>query len=175
MFAAGGVEEDIVKCMGKTYLGEFHLRGRELRAKGQNRVGNMLIPNNNYCAFEAWMQPVLDRMLEEQKAGTSWTPSKMIKRLGQEINDESSVYYWCAFFAECIAIADNTTRNTAYEQILSDVDALTYTSVSHENPLDASYSKFQIRAMNNLSIQIESAKRPTHGWTCIHNASSAAR
>ena len=26
--------------------------------------------------------------------GMNWTPSKMIARMGKEINDESSVYYW---------------------------------------------------------------------------------
>jgi deoxyhypusine synthase len=78
-------------------LGEFHLVGKELRAKGQNRIGNLLIPNDNYCAFEAWMQPILQKMHEEQnQAGKAWTPSKMIKRFGECINNESSVYYWCA-------------------------------------------------------------------------------
>ena len=28
--------------------------------------------------------------------GTLWTPSKIITRLGLEINDESSIYYWAA-------------------------------------------------------------------------------
>lgn len=94
--AAGGVEEDLIKCMGKTYLGAFNLHGRELRLKGQNRIGNMLVPNNNYCAFEDFMTPLLTEMLQEQEAGgVSWTPSKMIRRLGERIDDESSVYHWC--------------------------------------------------------------------------------
>lgn len=94
--SAGGIEEDLIKCLGSTYLGSFSLRGADLRAKGLNRVGNLLIPNNNYCAFEDWINPILDSMLEEQnKKGTIWTPSKMIHRFGKEINDESSVCYWC--------------------------------------------------------------------------------
>jgi deoxyhypusine synthase len=28
--------------------------------------------------------------------GTIWTPSKMIQRLGKEINHPSSIYYWAA-------------------------------------------------------------------------------
>jgi deoxyhypusine synthase len=65
-----------------------------------NRIGNLVVPNNNYCAFEDWLIPILDTMLEEQEAskGTEeelhWTPSKVIHRLGKEINDERSVYYW---------------------------------------------------------------------------------
>jgi deoxyhypusine synthase len=30
-------------------------------------VGNLLVPNNNYCKFEDWVVPILDQMLEEQK------------------------------------------------------------------------------------------------------------
>uniref|UniRef100_A0A8V5GUU2 Deoxyhypusine synthase n=2 Tax=Melopsittacus undulatus TaxID=13146 RepID=A0A8V5GUU2_MELUD len=39
--------------------------------------------------------PILDRMVEEQETqGTKWTPSKMIARLGQEIDNPESVWYW---------------------------------------------------------------------------------
>ena len=41
--------------------------------------------------------PILDRMVREQKEeGMVWSPSKMIQRLGEEIKDESSIYYWAA-------------------------------------------------------------------------------
>lgn len=99
---AGGIEEDFIKCLGPTYLGSFATPGAALRAKGMNRIGNLVVPNDNYCAFESWIQPILDTMLEEQEASKSglederlhWTPSKIINRLGKEINDERSVYYW---------------------------------------------------------------------------------
>ncbi|XP_053672616.1 probable deoxyhypusine synthase [Anopheles nili] len=94
---AGGVEEDLIKCLAPTYLGSFELAGRELREKGINRIGNLLVPNENYCQFENWVTPILDEMLEEQKSkGTLWTPSKVIARLGEKINDETSIYYWAA-------------------------------------------------------------------------------
>uniref|UniRef100_A0A3P8YMD2 deoxyhypusine synthase n=2 Tax=Esox lucius TaxID=8010 RepID=A0A3P8YMD2_ESOLU len=92
---AGGVEEDFIKCLAPTYLGEFSLSGKELRQKGINRIGNLLVPNDNYCKFEDWLMPILDKMVQEQKdEGTHWTPSKMIHRLGKEINNPESVYYW---------------------------------------------------------------------------------
>ncbi|XP_049416574.1 deoxyhypusine synthase-like [Epinephelus fuscoguttatus] len=92
---AGGVEEDFIKCLAHTYLGEFSLPGKDLRLKGINRIGNLLVPNDNYCKFEDWLMPILDQMLLEQKTeGTKWTPSKMIHRLGKEINNTDSVYYW---------------------------------------------------------------------------------
>ena len=52
--------------MAPSYLGEFTLRGAELRKKGINRIGNLLVPNNNYCQLEEWILPVWDKMLEEQ-------------------------------------------------------------------------------------------------------------
>ncbi|KAL2024317.1 hypothetical protein VTK56DRAFT_8799 [Thermocarpiscus australiensis] len=97
---AGGIEEDFIKCLGDTYMSSFSAVGAELRAKGLNRIGNLVVPNSNYCAFEDWVVPILDKMLEEQEAsrGTehevNWTPSKVIHRLGKEVNDERSVYYW---------------------------------------------------------------------------------
>lgn len=104
---AGGIEEDIIKCLAPTYVGDFTLPGKGLRDQGMNRIGNLLVPNDNYCKFEEWMVPILDKMLEEQqeahsKAGEAGldadalilTPSKFIDRLGKEINDESSVLYW---------------------------------------------------------------------------------
>uniref|UniRef100_A0A8C9RNS6 deoxyhypusine synthase n=2 Tax=Scleropages formosus TaxID=113540 RepID=A0A8C9RNS6_SCLFO len=92
---AGGVEEDFIKCLAPTFLGEFNLQGKELRQRGINRIGNLLVPNDNYCMFEDWLMPILDQMVQEQKTeGTQWTPSKMIHRLGKEINNPDSVYYW---------------------------------------------------------------------------------
>ncbi|VEU20419.1 DEKNAAC101380 [Brettanomyces naardenensis] len=105
--SAGGIEEDIIKCLAPTYMGDFALPGKDLREKGLNRIGNMIIPNENYCKFEDWMNPILDKMLAEQtesakKRGAEsldadapfWTPSTFIDRLGAEINDETSVLYW---------------------------------------------------------------------------------
>uniref|UniRef100_A0A1B6I1W8 deoxyhypusine synthase n=1 Tax=Homalodisca liturata TaxID=320908 RepID=A0A1B6I1W8_9HEMI len=94
---AGGVEEDLIKCLAPTYIGDFHLKGSSLREKGLNRIGNLLVPNDNYCLFEDWIMPILDTMLEEQKKNkVTWTPSKVIERLGLEIKDPSSIYYWTA-------------------------------------------------------------------------------
>ncbi|KAG8367285.1 hypothetical protein BUALT_Bualt16G0056500 [Buddleja alternifolia] len=92
---AGGVEEDLVKCLAPTYKGEFSLPGAVLRSKGLNRIGNLLVPNDNYCKFEDWIIPIFDQMLDEQSSqNVLWTPSKVIARLGKEINDESSYLYW---------------------------------------------------------------------------------
>ncbi|KAL7067281.1 putative deoxyhypusine synthase [Cryptosporidium serpentis] len=94
--SAGGVEEDFIKVHGNTYLGDFSMKGSYLRNKGWNRIGNLLVPNQNYVDFESWLQPLLDEMLEIQKKDSfNWTPSKMINFLGKKINNEQSLYYWC--------------------------------------------------------------------------------
>eukprot|EP01089_Gocevia_fonbrunei_P020036 TRINITY_DN7304_c0_g1_i3.p1 TRINITY_DN7304_c0_g1~~TRINITY_DN7304_c0_g1_i3.p1 ORF type:complete len:373 (-),score=57.74 TRINITY_DN7304_c0_g1_i3:43-1161(-) len=93
---AGGIEEDIIKCKHPTYLGSFELPGGELRSKGINRIGNLLVPNSNYCFFEDWTMPIFDKMLAKQKSkGKIYTPSSMIRLFGKHINDPSSIYYWC--------------------------------------------------------------------------------
>jgi len=116
--SAGGIEEDFIKCMAPTYMGEFWLRGADLRAKGLNRIGNLLVPNGNYCKFEDWIDPILDQMLKEQvENGVRWTPSRMIHRLGKEINDERSVYYWCwknDIPVYCPALTDGSIGDMIY-------------------------------------------------------------
>lgn len=93
---AGGIEEDFIKCMAPTISGDFHLSGTQLRNEGINRIGNLLVPNDNYCKFEDWIMPIFDKMVDEQNNDSSinWTPSRIINRLGKEINNPESVYYW---------------------------------------------------------------------------------
>ncbi|VDN32579.1 unnamed protein product [Dibothriocephalus latus] len=95
--SAGGIEEDFVKCMAPFYIGDFSKwTGATLRSLGINRTGNLLVPNTNYVSFEDWLIPIFDQLLKEQnEQKINWTPSKIIDRLGKEINNEDSVYYWC--------------------------------------------------------------------------------
>ncbi|KAE8383795.1 Deoxyhypusine synthase [Aspergillus bertholletiae] len=127
---AGGVEEDLIKCLAPTYMGSFTAPGAGLRAKGLNRIGNLLVPNSNYCAFEDWLIPILDKMLEEQEAAKKkaqqtgdeedelhWTPSRIIERLGREINHEDSVLYWAArnnIPIFCPALTDGSLGDMLY-------------------------------------------------------------
>ncbi|EGC38738.1 hypothetical protein DICPUDRAFT_75703 [Dictyostelium purpureum] len=115
---AGGIEEDFIKCLAPTYMGDFALKGQELRRKGLNRIGNLLVPNDNYCKFEDWIMPILDKMVEEQKTnGTLWTPSRVINRLGKEINHEDSIYYWAwknNIPVYCPALTDGSIGDMMY-------------------------------------------------------------
>lgn len=135
---AGGIEEDIMKCFQPTFMGDFKLNGKELRKKGINRIGNLLVPNKNYCEFEDWVTPLIVKMHEEQDEkwaewakemstrdkddGSTptkfvWTPSKMIRRLGNEINNEDSVLYWAAkndIPVLCPALTDGSVGDMLY-------------------------------------------------------------
>lgn len=103
---AGGIEEDLIKSLrldsgskAETYIGSFRLSGAELREHGMNRIGDLLVPNENYCKFQDWLLPILDKMLEEQNASGGkivWSPSKLIERLGLELDDADSICYWAA-------------------------------------------------------------------------------
>jgi deoxyhypusine synthase len=89
-----------------------------LREKGINRIGNLLVPNDNYCLFENWVLPLLDEMLEEQKNHqTLWTPSKVVQRLGEKIDNEESIYYWAAknkIPVFCPALTDGSLGDMMY-------------------------------------------------------------
>ncbi|KAL7524577.1 hypothetical protein ACHAXR_000631, partial [Thalassiosira sp. AJA248-18] len=141
---AGGIEEDIIKCFEHTYMGDFKLPGKELRKKGINRIGNLLVPNKNYCKFEDWVAPLISTMHDEQDA--KWveqakelaaaaaaaktsdddmpefkpfaiTPSEFIARLGKEINNEESVLYWAYknnIPVFCPALTDGSVGDMIY-------------------------------------------------------------
>ncbi|KAI6242859.1 hypothetical protein M3Y99_00194600 [Aphelenchoides fujianensis] len=128
--SAGGVEEDFIKCLKPTFVGDFRMAGNTLRKKGLNRAGNLLIPNSNYCAFESWLTPLLDQMSREQ-AEINWTPSKasrrllsstncclqIIDRLGKEIDNEESIYYWAhknRIPVFCPALTDGSLGDMIY-------------------------------------------------------------
>ena len=103
--------------------------------------GNLLVPNKNYCVFEDWVSPIIEKMHNEQdekmiewaravakieniENNTDdlpekfvWTPSKFIHRLGQEINNEESVLYWAAkneIPIFCPALTDGSVGDMMY-------------------------------------------------------------
>ncbi|KAG5479949.1 hypothetical protein LSCM1_06367 [Leishmania martiniquensis] len=102
--SAGGIEEDVIKCGGSTRLGHFGLDGRALRRRGINRIGNLLVPNDNYCWFEDFFTPVLASIHEAQRASrweTHTAPSEIIEAMGAALAKNhpdtcsSSLLYWC--------------------------------------------------------------------------------
>lgn len=109
---AGGIEEDLIKCLGDFKLGDFNLSGSELRDKGINRAGNVLVPNSRYVGFESWILPILKKYKNELK-----TPSDLIKILGKEMDNQESVYYWAQkneIPVFCPAVMDGSLGDMMY-------------------------------------------------------------
>lgn len=93
---SGGIEEDIIKCLGGFKIGSFKANSNKLRDKGINRAGNIFIPNSRYCDFEDWIIPILEEIYKIQKQSNNQeiiSPSKLIKILGSKINNKDSIYY----------------------------------------------------------------------------------
>ncbi|MFH1425327.1 MAG: deoxyhypusine synthase [archaeon] len=115
---AGGVEEDIIKCLRDFYLGDFRASGKALREKGINRIGNIYAPNNRYVEFEKFFQPILEEIwFEQEKTGKIITPSEMVWKLGEKINDERSICYWAwknKIKIYCPAITDGAIGDNIY-------------------------------------------------------------
>ena len=111
---AGGIEEDLIKCLGDFVLGGFRADGTDLRKRGINRIGNIFVSNNRYCEFEEWVQPILEGLAAEKEV---WTPSEIIWKLGEKINDEKSIYYWAwknKIRVYCPAIQDGALGDNIY-------------------------------------------------------------
>lgn len=98
VITAGGVEEDLIKTLKPTYCANFELDGADLRENGLNRVGNLVIPNDNYEEFEKWLNHAVNELTEgyTEEKPRILTPSSFIRFLGERINNESSLLYWAA-------------------------------------------------------------------------------
>ncbi|WUR02918.1 deoxyhypusine synthase (DHYS) [Vairimorpha necatrix] len=98
VITAGGIEEDIIKCLKPTLCADFTYKGEDLRNNGLNRIGNLVIPNENYELFEKWFNESLDELLKDSNEDNPLiiTPSKFIEYLGLRINNEKSILYWAA-------------------------------------------------------------------------------
>jgi len=110
---AGGVDDDLVKCFGDLRLGKFSTSGELLRKEGINRTGNILVPNQRYVKYEEFINPVLEKIYNEQKStGNILSVSEFIKILGKEINNKGSILYWCwknDIKVYCPGITDGST------------------------------------------------------------------
>jgi len=111
---AGGIEEDIIKCLGDFKIGSFEASGKNLREEGINRAGNIFIPNSRYVKFEKFFQPLLEEIYRENKI---ITPSEIIWKLGEKINNPKSIYYQCwknKIQVYCPAIMDGALGDNLY-------------------------------------------------------------
>jgi deoxyhypusine synthase len=93
--SAGGVEEDIIKCLKPFVIGKFDVPGRFLFENGVNRTGNIFVPNDRFSYFDDFMKDVFIHLFKKQKKeGKIWSPHEICWELGRLINNEESYLYW---------------------------------------------------------------------------------
>ncbi|MEK6914998.1 MAG: deoxyhypusine synthase [Nanoarchaeota archaeon] len=114
----GGIEEDIIKCLGDFKIGRFNADGTLLRKKGINRIGNIFVPNSRYVAFEKFVQPILEEIYQEsKKTGKPVCGNELIWKLGEKIDDKNSIYYWAyknKIPVYCPALLDGALGDNIY-------------------------------------------------------------
>ncbi|HKR73488.1 MAG TPA: deoxyhypusine synthase [Candidatus Nitrosocosmicus sp.] len=96
----GALDHDIAKSFSSYYEGDFRLDDQFLLKKDIHRLGNILIPNENYGPLiEAKVQPILQELYENNKSRTrsaaEMAPSEILRYIGGHLN-ESSFLYWAA-------------------------------------------------------------------------------
>ena len=116
--SGGGVEEDIIKCLGDFILGDFRAKGEELREKTINRIGNIFVPNSRYIKFEEFAMPVLEELYNEQKKrGKGILTYEIVWKLGEKINNKKSICYWAwknKIKIHCPSIMDGSLGDMIY-------------------------------------------------------------
>jgi deoxyhypusine synthase len=112
--SAGAIEEDIMKCLGDFSIGGFDYSGKERLEAGVNVAGNIEIKDDLYEKFEEFVNPVLDEVYNEDKKIAA---SDLIWKLGEKINDESSICYWAwknEIRIYCNALTDGSLGTMIY-------------------------------------------------------------
>jgi len=86
----GTLDHDIARTFSKYYHGSFDLDDVELSKKGIYRLGNVVIPKENYGkVIEEKMQEFLSGIEIKQ-----WSTYELIWELGKFIDNKNSILYW---------------------------------------------------------------------------------
>ncbi len=86
----GTLDHDIARSFSEYYHGAFEMDDIELSKKGIYRLGNVIIPRDNYGKIiEEKMQEFLSNIEIKQ-----WSTYELIWELGKFINKKDSILYW---------------------------------------------------------------------------------
>ena len=102
----GTLDHDIARVYEDYYHGDFMMDDRELRDRGVNRLGNVLVPNESYGIiledkFKEFLPKIFAGFSEEQKRkGISthelvWRIGELMEKDPQAKRKEDSIVYWC--------------------------------------------------------------------------------
>jgi deoxyhypusine synthase len=103
----GTLDHDIARVYTDYYHGDFMMDDAELREKGINRLGNVLVPNESYGVvledkFKQFLEKIYESFTDEQKK-KGVTTHEFVWKLGELIDadpdaaakKEESIVYWC--------------------------------------------------------------------------------
>jgi len=106
MGTCGTLDHDIARVYTDYYHGDFMMDDAELRERGINRLGNVLVPNESYGdilgeKFKGFLQKIFDGFTDEQKK-KGITTHELVWKLGELIDadpdaqerKEESIVYW---------------------------------------------------------------------------------
>ncbi|HEV2138238.1 MAG TPA: deoxyhypusine synthase [Nitrososphaerales archaeon] len=89
----GTLDHDIARTEADYYEGSFEMDDVELRNSGYHRLGNVLVPLENYGPLiERRMQELLKRVYAE--GIRSITTEELCKRIGRDLASNASLLYW---------------------------------------------------------------------------------
>lgn len=91
----GTLDHDLARAWGgKYYQGSFELDDAELHRQHIYRLGNVLIPNDDYGGvLERNMRPILEELV---KIKSEWSGRELIAEFGKRLKDENSILYQAA-------------------------------------------------------------------------------
>ncbi len=89
----GSIDHDLIRSYMPYLKGDFGMDDRELRRKGINRIGNVLVPNDRYVLLEEKVQKIFGKMYKSEKV---ISPSDLTKEIGKSLKDRNSFMHWCS-------------------------------------------------------------------------------
>jgi deoxyhypusine synthase len=88
----GTLDHDLARSWKNYYQGDFALNDIELYKKKIHRLGNILIPFENYgIVLERKLQPILKDIWAKQKKIST---KELVWELGKRVKNENSIIYW---------------------------------------------------------------------------------
>jgi deoxyhypusine synthase len=89
----GTLDHDIARTLSDYYEGSFEMDDAKLRRQGYHRLGNVLVPLQNYGPLiEKKMQALLGRLYAAGKR--SVTTEELCAEIGRDLGSRNSLLYW---------------------------------------------------------------------------------
>ena len=89
----GTLDHDIARTLAAYYEGSFDMDDAKLRKSGYHRLGNVLVPLENYGPLiEKRMQGLLGRLYDS--GARSITSEALCAAIGKDLGSEESLLYW---------------------------------------------------------------------------------